>query len=131
MSDYLGKLDILFGNVCNTKHWHSHSLESVCRSLVAHLALCPCLFLSGRHLQPFPPLVNRWVPAPRFPTILRVSRASLTCSPRAERPQTPTKVEETKAQSQESNYYRAIARSFGVADVSKQNIRFPQIWGEI
>ena len=55
----LGKTD---GKVCS-----SRSLESVVAHL-EHLALCPRLFLSGRRLQPFLLLVNRWAPAPRFPS---------------------------------------------------------------
>ena len=64
------------------------------RSLVAHLehlALRLRLFLSGRRLQPFPPLVNRWAPAPRFLSRNFGRPASLTCSPRAESRSRPPK----------------------------------------
>ena len=102
-------------NVRNTKRLRSRSLESVVAHL-EHLALRHGLFLSGRRLQPFPPLVNRWAPAPCFLSCNFRHPASLTRSPRAERPQTPTKSGRDKGREPGGDYVTIWC--------CKQNIRF-------
>ena len=100
----LGKTD---GKVCS-----SRSLESVVAHL-EHLALCPRLFLSGRRLQPFLLLVNRWAPAPQFP------------SPYFKHPPSPVHQEQKgrrrppKRKRQGCRARRTTMRLFGVADISK------------